>query len=83
MTIAIGTTHSRTIGRNHCRRLDRGAGLMFFHYCVEPGAETGRREMLDWIGGYFEINYSVNPTWEADFTSLPNHPIARGVPFPS
>ena len=64
------------------KAVDRGAGLMFFHYCVEPGAETGRREMLDWIGGYFEINYSVNPTWEADFTSLPNHPIARGVkPF--
>ena len=60
----------------------RGAGLMFFHYCVEPGAEAGRREMLDWIGGYFETHYSVNPTWEADFTALPGHPIARGVkPF--
>ena len=60
----------------------RGAGIMFFHYCVEPGAETGRKEMLDWIGGYFEINYSVNPVWEADFTKLPTHPITRGVtPF--
>ena len=61
---------------------DRGAGLMFFHYCVEPGAEAGRQEMLRWIGGYFETHYSVNPIWEADFTSLPDHPIARGVkPF--
>ena len=61
---------------------DRGAGMMFFHYCVEPGAEAGRKEMLDWIGGYFETHYSVNPTWDADFTSLPKHPIARGVkPF--
>ncbi|MGH9370090.1 MAG: ThuA domain-containing protein [Vicinamibacterales bacterium] len=60
----------------------RGAGLMFFHYCVEPGAEAGRKEMLDWIGGYFETHYSVNPIWEADFASLPNHPITRGVaPF--
>ena len=60
----------------------RGAGLMFFHYCVEPGAEAGRKEMLDWIGGYFETHYSVNPHWDADFTSLPTHPIARGVkPF--
>ena len=60
----------------------RGAGLMFFHYCVEPGAEAGRKEMLDWIGGYFETNYSVNPHWDADFTSLPTHPITRGVkPF--
>lgn len=61
---------------------DRGAGLMFYHYCVEPGAEAGRREMLDWIGGYFETHYSVNPIWEAEFASLPTHPITRGVkPF--
>ena len=61
---------------------DRGAGLMFYHYCVEPGAEAGRKEMLEWIGGYFETHRSVNPIWEADFTSLPNHPITRGVkPF--
>ena len=60
----------------------RGAGLMFFHYCVEPGAEAGRKEMLEWIGGYFETHYSVNPIWEADFTRLPAHPITRGVkPF--
>jgi type 1 glutamine amidotransferase len=64
------------------RAADRGAGLMFYHYCVEPGAETGRKEMLDWIGGYFETHRSVNPIWEADFTTLPNHPITRGVkPF--
>jgi type 1 glutamine amidotransferase len=61
---------------------DRGAGLMFYHYCVEPGAEAGRKEMLGWIGGYFETFRSVNPIWEADFTSLPRHPITRGVkPF--
>ncbi len=61
---------------------ERGAGLMFYHYCVEPGAEAGRKEMLDWIGGYFETHRSVNPIWEADFTALPQHAITRGVkPF--
>ena len=60
----------------------RGAGLMFYHYCVEPPAQSGHAEMLEWIGGYFEINYSVNPVWEPDFKSLPSHPITRGVvPF--
>lgn len=64
------------------KAVDRGAGLMFYHYCVEPGAEAGRREMLDWIGGYFETHYSVNPIWEAQFKALPTHPITRGVaPF--
>ena len=34
------------------------------------------------IGGAFELNYSVNPVWEADFERLPKHPITNGVkPF--
>lgn len=61
---------------------DRGAGLMFYHYGVEPPDKSLHKEFLDWIGGYFELHYSVNPEWEADFTSLPKHPITRGVaPF--
>ena len=60
----------------------RGAGLFFYHYGVEPPKAQGHQEFLDWIGGYFELDYSVNPTWEADIASLPKHPIARGVkPF--
>ena len=61
---------------------DRGAGIFFYHYGVEPPANTLHKEFLDWTGGFFELNYSVNPIWEADFASLPNHPITRGVtPF--
>src|SRR6266404_6144368 len=60
----------------------RGAGLMFYHYGVEPPAQKGHQEMLDWVGGYFELNYSVNPVFEADFKTIPKHPITRGVkPF--
>jgi hypothetical protein len=60
----------------------RGAGIMFYHWCTEPPAEQGHDEMLSWIGGYFALNYSVNPVWDADFTRLPSHPITRGVkPF--
>ena len=39
----------------------------------------GAKEFEDWLGGYFERYYSVNPTWTADFKTLPNHPISRGV----
>jgi len=61
---------------------DRGAGIMFYHYGVEPPANNLHKEFLDWTGGYFELNYSVNPIWEADFATLPKHPITRGVkPF--
>jgi type 1 glutamine amidotransferase len=59
--------------------MKQGVGLACIHYAVEPAIEKGQREFLDWIGGCFEINRSVNPTWEADFKTLPDHPIARGV----
>jgi len=71
---------------NHAQQLqaaaDRGAGIMFYHHGVEPPADSLHKEFLDWTGGYFELNYSVNPIWEATFASLPKHPITRGVkPF--
>jgi type 1 glutamine amidotransferase len=59
-----------------------GVGLACLHYACEPTIEKGQREFLDWIGGCFEINRSVNPHWDADFKTLPLHPITRGVvPF--
>jgi type 1 glutamine amidotransferase len=62
--------------------MDKGVGLVCLHYAVEPTIEKGQKEFIDWIGGAFEINWSVNPHWDADFKKLPDHPIARGVkPF--
>ncbi len=61
---------------------DKGVGIVCIHYGVEiPKGEPGNF-FLKWIGGYFEADWSVNPDWKADFTSFPDHPIARGVkPF--
>jgi len=39
----------------------------------------GSKEFKDWLGGYFEQFYSVNPHWLSNFQSLPEHPISRGV----
>jgi hypothetical protein len=34
------------------------------------------------MGGAFEVHWSVNPHWDADFKTLPKHPITQGVsPF--
>lgn len=62
--------------------MKRGVGLACIHYAVEvPKGESGER-FLDWIGGYFETNWSVNPHWTAHFKQLPEHPVTRGVkPF--
>ena len=59
----------------------KGTGIAFLHYALDPGTEFGPY-LLDWIGGYYEQSWSVNPSWRADFKALPEHPIARGVkPF--
>jgi hypothetical protein len=59
-----------------------GVGLGCLHYAVEVPKDRGGSLFLDWIGGYFETFWSVNPSWEADFKKLPQHPITRGVdPF--
>ncbi len=62
--------------------MDQGVGLACIHYAVEPTKEKGQTELLNWIGGAFEIHWSVNPHWDAEFKQLPVHPITRGVkPF--
>jgi hypothetical protein len=64
------------------REMKRGCGFVCLHYAVEPTIEKGNREFIDWLGGAFEINWSVNPHWQADFSQLPKHPISSGVkPF--
>jgi type 1 glutamine amidotransferase len=64
------------------RLMKKGAGLGCIHYAVEVPKDKGGPEFLDWIGGYFETYWSVNPHWDADFMELPKHPITRGVkPF--
>ncbi len=72
----------------HLEQIDRlaksGVGIVCIHYAVEvPKGKSGEK-FLDWIGGYFETDWSVNPHWRAEFTELPDHPVTRGVnPFSS
>lgn len=64
------------------RLIKKGAGVAFLHFAVEVPVGEVSKYFLHWIGGYFEINWSVNPLWEANFKQLPEHPITRGVkPF--
>ena len=64
------------------KEMKRGCGFVCLHYAVEPTIEKGNNEFIDWLGGAFEINLSVNPHWQADFLDLPQHPISSGVkPF--
>lgn len=62
--------------------VDTGVGVACLHFAVEVEPEVLGAQFLEWIGGYFEIGWSVNPHWTAEFKKFPEHPITRGVqPF--
>ena len=65
------------------RLMKKGAGLVGLHYAVEVPKGKPGNYFLDWIGGYFETFWSVNPHWTMKQPQLAkDHPIARGVkPF--
>jgi type 1 glutamine amidotransferase len=64
------------------RLMKKGTGLVNLHYAVEIPKGEGGDNFLNWMGGYFETHWSVNPFWTANFDSLPDHPITNGVnPF--
>jgi type 1 glutamine amidotransferase len=71
---------------DHLAELDalakKGVGIVCLHYAVEVPKGPAGEKFLDWIGGYFETDWSVNPHWHARYASLPQHPTTRGVrPF--
>ncbi len=61
--------------------MDKGVGFVNLHYAVEyPKSQSDH--VLDWLGGYYETGFSTNPHWDADFKSMPEHAVTRGVkPF--
>lgn len=61
---------------------EKGVGIVAIHYAVEaPKGEYGDA-LLNWTGGYFETDWSVNPHWTAKYSKLPEHPVTRGIqPF--
>ncbi len=62
--------------------MKKGVGLACLHYGVEVPKGRSGDLLKAWTGGYFEVFWSVNPHWKADFKKLPDHPVARGVkPF--
>jgi hypothetical protein len=60
----------------------KGAGFMAIHFGVEVNKGKQGDNYADWMGGYFETFWSVNPWWQPKFEKFPDHPIAHGVkPF--
>ena len=73
----------RHLAMGHLEEMDRlmkkGVGLACLHYGVEiPKGEPGNY-LLDWIGGYFESDWSVNPHWTPNFKEFPDHELKPSV----
>ncbi len=60
--------------------MQKGIGLVCIHYAVETVKGPEGDKFLEWMGGYFEPHWSVNPHWDANYETLPDHPISSGVP---
>ncbi|MDB6033926.1 MAG: Trehalose utilization [Verrucomicrobiales bacterium] len=60
----------------------KGVGIGFMHYGVEIPSTNGGPEFLEWVGGFYEHQFSVNPMWSPKFEKFTDHPITSGVkPF--
>ena len=62
--------------------MKKGTGVVMIHWATEAMMGKPGKKFLEWMGGYCALNWSVNPHWSPNFTTFPNHPIARGLtPF--
>lgn len=60
----------------------KGIGIVAMHYAIEVPKGKAGDYFYNWIGGYFEAYYSVNPFFIPEFVKLPKHQITNGVkPF--
>ncbi len=86
-TIVIFCTgHKGHVLNPHLDEFDKlmksGTGVVMIHWATE--AEKGKpgEKFLEWMGGFCDLDWSVNPHWAPNFKNFPDHPIANGVePF--
>jgi type 1 glutamine amidotransferase len=57
----------------------KGVGMGAIHYGVDVPKETGGPKFLDWLGGYYEKDYSKNPVNDVIVQrAADRHPISTG-----
>lgn len=62
--------------------MKNGTGVVMIHWATEAQIGMPAKKFLEWMGGYCDLNWSVNPHWKPNFATFPDHPIANGLePF--
>ena len=61
--------------------MKKGVGVVMIHWATEAMRGDPGDSFLKWMGGFCDLNWSVNPHWTANFKPV-KHPIWNGVkPF--
>ncbi len=59
-----------------------GVGVVMIHWATEAEKGEPGQKFLEWMGGFCDLDWSVNPHWTPHFTDFPEHPVANGLkPF--
>ncbi|MEM1228024.1 MAG: sulfatase-like hydrolase/transferase [Planctomycetota bacterium] len=59
-----------------------GTGVVMIHWATEAEKGEPGDKFLEWMGGFCDLDWSVNPHWAPNFHEFPSHPITNGVePF--
>ena len=62
--------------------MKKGTGVIMIHWATEAKKGKPGDKFLEWMGGFCDLDWSVNPHWKASFKDFPNHPVCNGVkPF--
>jgi trehalose utilization protein len=84
--VIFATGHADHLLNPHLDEFDalmqRGIGVVMIHWATEAEKGKPAEKFLDWMGGFCDLDWSVNPHWKPEFKTFPNHPVARGLkPF--
>ncbi len=84
--VIFSTGHKGHLLNPHLDEFDalmkRGIGVVLIHWATEAEKGEPADRLLEWIGGFCDLDWSVNPHWAPEFNTFPDHPIAEGVePF--
>ena len=61
--------------------MKKGIGVVMIHWATEAIKGDPGNKFLEWMGGFCDLNWSVNPHWTPNF-KVQKHPIWNGVkPF--
>ena len=62
--------------------MKKGTGVVMIHWATEAEKGPPGDKFLEWMGGFCDLDWSVNPHWTPHFKDFPDHPISRGLePF--